>query len=69
VDRVPLLIEFNDYNSDYLNTKAQKLGHMLLQTYLVTVALHWEDDPQEVTERYQRLEKLRHLSKTRNLLL
>ena len=69
VDRVPLLIESNDYNSNYLCTKAQKLGHMLLQTYLVTVALHWEDDPQGVTERYQRLEKLRHLSKTRNLLL
>jgi 3,4-dihydroxy 2-butanone 4-phosphate synthase/GTP cyclohydrolase II len=69
VDRVPLLIESNDYNSYYLTTKANKLGHMLLQTYLVTVALHWEDDPQAVTERYERLETLRHLAKTQDLLL
>ncbi|MBC6435493.1 bifunctional 3,4-dihydroxy-2-butanone-4-phosphate synthase/GTP cyclohydrolase II, partial [Nostoc sp. HG1] len=64
VDRVPLLIEANDYNSYYLATKAKKLGHMLLQTYLVTVAIHWQDDPEAVTERYERLEKLRHLAKT-----
>ncbi len=69
VDRVPLLIESNDYNTNYLATKAKKLGHMLLQTYLVTVALHWQDDPQAVTERYERLEKLRHLAKSHNLLL
>ncbi|MBD2725312.1 bifunctional 3,4-dihydroxy-2-butanone-4-phosphate synthase RibB/GTP cyclohydrolase II RibA [Nostoc sp. FACHB-892] len=69
VDRVPLLIEANDYNSYYLATKAQKLGHMLLQTYLVTVAIHWQDDPEAVTERYERLEKLRHLAKTNDLLL
>ncbi|RUR76763.1 bifunctional 3,4-dihydroxy-2-butanone-4-phosphate synthase/GTP cyclohydrolase II [Chlorogloeopsis fritschii PCC 9212] len=69
VDRVPLLIESNNYNSNYLATKAQKLGHMLLQTYLVTVAIHWQDDPQAVTERYERLEKLRHLAKSHDLLL
>ncbi|WP_017319152.1 bifunctional 3,4-dihydroxy-2-butanone-4-phosphate synthase/GTP cyclohydrolase II [Mastigocladopsis repens] len=69
VDRVPLLIEANDYNSYYLTTKAKKLGHMLLQTYLVTVAIHWQDDPEAVTERYERLEKLRHLTKTHHLLL
>ncbi|MBE9051713.1 bifunctional 3,4-dihydroxy-2-butanone-4-phosphate synthase RibB/GTP cyclohydrolase II RibA [Nostocales cyanobacterium LEGE 11386] len=69
VDRVPLLIEANDYNSYYLATKAKKLGHMLLQTYLVTVALHWQDDPQLVTKRYERLEKLRHLAKSHDLLL
>jgi 3,4-dihydroxy 2-butanone 4-phosphate synthase/GTP cyclohydrolase II len=69
VDRVPLLIEANDYNSYYLATKAKKLGHMLLQTYLVTVALHWYDDPQLVTKRYERLEKLRHLAKSHDLLL
>ncbi|MBD2665816.1 3,4-dihydroxy-2-butanone 4-phosphate synthase [Richelia sinica FACHB-800] len=69
VDRVPLLIEANDYNSYYLATKAKKLGHMLLQTYLVTVALHWYDDPQLVTKRYERLEKLRHLAKSHHLLL
>ncbi|HIK08606.1 MAG TPA: bifunctional 3,4-dihydroxy-2-butanone-4-phosphate synthase RibB/GTP cyclohydrolase II RibA [Trichormus sp. M33_DOE_039] len=68
VDRVPLLIESNDYNSYYLATKAKKLGHMLLQTYLVTVAIHWQDDPQLVT-RYERLEKLRHLARGYDLLL
>ncbi|MEH1893875.1 MAG: bifunctional 3,4-dihydroxy-2-butanone-4-phosphate synthase/GTP cyclohydrolase II [Nostoc sp.] len=69
VDRVPLLIEANDYNSYYLATKAKKLGHMLLQTYLVTVAIHWQDDPEVVTERYERLEKLRHLARSNDLLL
>ncbi|MDZ8029889.1 bifunctional 3,4-dihydroxy-2-butanone-4-phosphate synthase/GTP cyclohydrolase II [Nostoc sp. DedSLP04] len=69
VDRVPLLIEANDYNSYYLATKAKKLGHMLLQTYLVTVAIHWQDDPEAVTERYERLEKLRHLARSNDLLL
>ncbi|MCC5659711.1 bifunctional 3,4-dihydroxy-2-butanone-4-phosphate synthase RibB/GTP cyclohydrolase II RibA [Nostoc sp. XA010] len=69
VDRVPLLIEANDYNSYYLATKAKKLGHMLLQTYLVTVAIHWQDDPEAVTERYERLEKLRHIAKSNDLLL
>jgi 3,4-dihydroxy 2-butanone 4-phosphate synthase/GTP cyclohydrolase II len=69
VDRVPLLIEANDYNSYYLATKAKKLGHMLLQTYLVTVAIHWQDDPQLVTKRYERLEKLRHLVRSHDLLL
>lgn len=69
VDRVPLLIESNTYNSTYLETKAQKLGHMLLQTYLVTVAIQWQDEPQVPTERYQRLEKVRHLVTSHNLLL
>lgn len=69
VDRVPLLIESNDYNSYYLTTKAKKLGHMLLQTYLLTVAINWQDDPKAVTERYERLEKLRHLAKSYELLL
>jgi len=69
VDRVALLIEANDYNSIYLATKATKLGHMLLQTYLVTVAIHWQDAPQPVTERYERLEKLRHLVHSQHLLL
>ncbi len=69
VDRLPLLIESNDFNSYYLATKAKKLGHMLLQTYLVTVAIHWQDELKSVTERYERLEKLRHLSKNQHLLL
>jgi 3,4-dihydroxy 2-butanone 4-phosphate synthase/GTP cyclohydrolase II len=68
-DRLPLLIEATDYNSMYLATKAEKLGHMLLQTYLVTVGLHWKDEPLSVTERYDRLEKLRNLARSSDLLL
>jgi 3,4-dihydroxy 2-butanone 4-phosphate synthase / GTP cyclohydrolase II len=52
VGRVPLLIEANDYNNDYLATKAAKLGHMLLQTYLVTVGITWTEEPLAVTARY-----------------
>ncbi|MEH2057987.1 MAG: bifunctional 3,4-dihydroxy-2-butanone-4-phosphate synthase/GTP cyclohydrolase II [Nostoc sp.] len=69
VDRLPLLIEATEYNSYYLATKAKKLGHLLLQTYLVTVAIHWQDEPEVVTERYERLEKLRHLARSNDLLL
>ncbi|NJL60544.1 MAG: bifunctional 3,4-dihydroxy-2-butanone-4-phosphate synthase RibB/GTP cyclohydrolase II RibA [Methylacidiphilales bacterium] len=69
VDRVPLLIEANDYNSYYLSTKATKLGHMLLQTYLLTVAIHWQDDPQCISDRYDRLEKIRFLAKSQDLSL
>jgi 3,4-dihydroxy 2-butanone 4-phosphate synthase/GTP cyclohydrolase II len=47
VDRVPLLIEATDYNSIYLATKAKKLGHMLLQTYLITVAIQWDETKEE----------------------
>lgn len=47
VDRVPLLIEATDDNSIYLATKAAKLGHMLLQTYLVTVAIQWDETKEE----------------------
>jgi 3,4-dihydroxy 2-butanone 4-phosphate synthase / GTP cyclohydrolase II len=69
VDRVPLLIEANDYNNDYLATKAEKLGHLLLQTYLVTVGITWNEEPLDVSARYDRLDKLRHLAQTHNLLL
>jgi 3,4-dihydroxy 2-butanone 4-phosphate synthase / GTP cyclohydrolase II len=90
VDRVPLLIEATSYNVDYLATKAEKLGHLLLRTYLVTVAIAWhpesdleqDEDPsvslsgavsesatESITERYERLEKIRHLAKDFDLLL
>jgi 3,4-dihydroxy 2-butanone 4-phosphate synthase/GTP cyclohydrolase II len=69
VERVPLLIEATPYNSDYLATKVQKLGHLMVQTYLLTIALHWTDDPQSVTERYDRLEKLRYLANTYEFLV
>jgi 3,4-dihydroxy 2-butanone 4-phosphate synthase / GTP cyclohydrolase II len=68
VDRVPLLIEANDYNSVYLATKAKKLGHMLLQTYLVTVAICWQEEL-SVAERFERLEQLRDLARIEHLLI
>lgn len=75
VDRVPLLIEANPYNCTYLATKAEKLGHMLLQTYLVTVAIHWQEgetvvEPTgRVQEWYEHLEKIRDLADEYHLLL
>ncbi|MGL5064109.1 MAG: bifunctional 3,4-dihydroxy-2-butanone-4-phosphate synthase/GTP cyclohydrolase II, partial [Microcoleus sp.] len=51
VDRVPLLIEANDYNSIYLATKAEKLGHLLLQTYLITVAIDWDETKEEARRK------------------
>ncbi|WP_397333895.1 bifunctional 3,4-dihydroxy-2-butanone-4-phosphate synthase/GTP cyclohydrolase II [Oscillatoria salina] len=69
VDRVPLLIEATDYNSTYLATKAKKLGHMLLQTYLLTVAIDWEDEIQSVTERYEHLEQLRRLAQSHHIVV
>lgn len=95
-DRVPLLIEATDYNSMYLATKAEKLGHLLLQTYLVTVAIEIKEEgtgkkeegrerkeeaeagergflassPQiPIYDRYDRLEKLRLMAKSRDLIL
>lgn len=69
VDRVPLLIEANDYNSNYLTVKAEKLGHLLLRTYLVTIALEWDISIGSVKQRYERLEKLRDLARSCGLFL
>jgi len=69
VDRVPLLIEANDYNSAYLTTKAEKMGHLLLQTYLITIALSWRPELSSVEERCEKLEKLRFLIRPSQLLL
>lgn len=68
VDRVPLIIEATPYNAHYLQTKAKKLGHMMLQTYLVTVALHWQQGPLSVQDRYTALEKIRQLAREQDLL-
>jgi 3,4-dihydroxy 2-butanone 4-phosphate synthase / GTP cyclohydrolase II len=68
VDRVPLLIEANSYNTTYLSTKAEKLGHLLLQTYLLTIGLQWSERISE-NERYERLEKLRYLADRHHLLV
>jgi 3,4-dihydroxy 2-butanone 4-phosphate synthase/GTP cyclohydrolase II len=69
VDRLPLLIEANNYNSEYLATKAKKLGHLLLQTYLTTVAIDWEEELGSVKQRYEKLDKLRYIAKSHDLLL
>ncbi|MGK7947688.1 MAG: bifunctional 3,4-dihydroxy-2-butanone-4-phosphate synthase/GTP cyclohydrolase II [Xenococcaceae cyanobacterium] len=69
VERLPLLIEANDYNSEYLATKAKKLGHLLLQTYLVTVAITWSSAIDTVRERYEKLDKIRYLAHSQNFLL
>ncbi|WP_298617559.1 bifunctional 3,4-dihydroxy-2-butanone-4-phosphate synthase/GTP cyclohydrolase II [uncultured Thermosynechococcus sp.] len=69
VDRVPLLIEATPYNTPYLTTKAQKLGHLLLQTYLITVAFRWQESQLNPGDRYERLEKLRHLAAGVHLLV
>jgi 3,4-dihydroxy 2-butanone 4-phosphate synthase / GTP cyclohydrolase II len=58
VDRLPLLIEATDDNSIYLATKAAKLGHMLLQTYLVTVAIQWEETKEEARGKKEEAEEV-----------
>jgi 3,4-dihydroxy 2-butanone 4-phosphate synthase / GTP cyclohydrolase II len=69
VDRVPLLIEATNYNASYLATKAQKMGHLLMGNYLMTLAISWKDEPQTLTERYERLEKLKFLARGFGLML
>jgi 3,4-dihydroxy 2-butanone 4-phosphate synthase / GTP cyclohydrolase II len=69
VDRVPLLIEVNDFNTFYLATKAEKLGHMLLQTYLLALAVNWKEEPVEITNKYEHLEKMRRLADQHHLIL
>jgi 3,4-dihydroxy 2-butanone 4-phosphate synthase/GTP cyclohydrolase II len=69
VDRVPLLIEATDYNFSYLTTKAEKLGHLMLQTFLITLSLEWQTTPQTVTEWYKHLESVRQLARVHGFLL
>ncbi|MEA5467945.1 bifunctional 3,4-dihydroxy-2-butanone-4-phosphate synthase/GTP cyclohydrolase II [Spirulina sp. 06S082] len=69
VDRVPLLIEATDHNSEYLATKANKLGHLLLQTYLVTVGIDWHSSVESVRDRYELLDRFRRLVRSHDLLL
>jgi 3,4-dihydroxy 2-butanone 4-phosphate synthase/GTP cyclohydrolase II len=68
VDRLPLLIEATDYNSEYLATKAKKLGHLLLQTYLVTVAISFNREVSPET-RYEKLDKIRHMARESHFLV
>ncbi|WP_319419454.1 bifunctional 3,4-dihydroxy-2-butanone-4-phosphate synthase/GTP cyclohydrolase II [Pleurocapsa sp. FMAR1] len=68
VDRLPLLIEATDYNSGYLATKAKKLGHLLLQTYLITVGITWKEDITPEVQ-YEKLDKIRYLAQEDNFLV
>ena len=69
VERVPLFIEANDYNSNYLATKAEKLGHLFLQSYLATIAISFQTNLNLATERYEKLEKFRVMARDHNLFL
>lgn len=68
VDRVPLIIEATPYNSHYLETKAQKLGHLLLQTYLVTISIQTKEDFSAISAKYEQLEKVRQLAQQAGFL-
>ncbi len=69
VDRLPLLIEATDYNSQYLATKARKLGHLLLQTYLITVAISWQEETISPEAQYEKLDKIRYLAQEHDFLV
>ncbi len=72
VDRVPLIVETDDFNARYLATKAEKLGHLLLQTRLLTLALYPPANvPQSWSsrERAEWLESLRSKLKPHSLLV
>ncbi|BBC22462.1 bifunctional 3,4-dihydroxy-2-butanone-4-phosphate synthase/GTP cyclohydrolase II [Pseudanabaena sp. ABRG5-3] len=64
VGRLPLLIETNEYNLRYLETKAEKLGHLLLQTKLVTLGIHWTTE-----KSTELLDQLRETAASNDLLL
>ncbi len=68
VDRVPLIIEATPYNSHYLETKAKKLGHFLLRTHLVTLAIHCAGDFATVPAKYRQFERVRALAHQQGLL-
>ncbi len=67
VDRVPLIIEATPYNSQYLETKAQKLGHLLLTAPLLLLAITWGDAPLSSPQRHTYLEKVRALAQGSHL--
>jgi 3,4-dihydroxy 2-butanone 4-phosphate synthase / GTP cyclohydrolase II len=71
VDRVPLIIEETDFNSTYLDTKAQKLGHLLLHVRLLTIGLRWQDGETQPFEpsRSNQIERLRRLFAHHDLLM
>jgi len=62
--RLPLLIETNEHNLRYLETKAEKLGHLLLQTKLVTLGINWQSE-----KASELLVELREIAANNDLLL
>ena len=72
VDRVPLIVEADDFSARYLATKAEKLGHLLLQTRLLTLALYPPADGSQSWSsraRAEWLEILRNKLKPHSLLV
>jgi 3,4-dihydroxy 2-butanone 4-phosphate synthase/GTP cyclohydrolase II len=68
VGRLPLLIETNAYNLRYLETKAEKLGHLLLQTRLITLFVRWFTIP-DTDDRERVQDKLQSLASSVDLLV
>ncbi|MEA5476785.1 bifunctional 3,4-dihydroxy-2-butanone-4-phosphate synthase/GTP cyclohydrolase II [Pseudanabaena galeata UHCC 0370] len=64
VGRLPLLIETNEHNWRYLETKAEKLGHLLLQTKLITLGIRWTEHKSP-----EWLAQLREVAATNDLLM
>jgi 3,4-dihydroxy 2-butanone 4-phosphate synthase/GTP cyclohydrolase II len=64
VGRLPLLIETNEYNLRYLETKAEKLGHLLLKTKLITLGVFWQEPSSP-----EIVEQLRAIASANDLLL
>jgi 3,4-dihydroxy 2-butanone 4-phosphate synthase/GTP cyclohydrolase II len=69
VDRVPLMMEATTYNVNYLTTKAEKLGHLFLRTYLVTLSIQLDPGLRSLTHRHELLEKLRHVAKAHDFMV
>ncbi|WP_338442196.1 bifunctional 3,4-dihydroxy-2-butanone-4-phosphate synthase/GTP cyclohydrolase II [Synechococcus elongatus IITB4] len=69
VDRVPLLIEATPYNSSYLATKGEKLGHLLLKTHLAAIALHLTPELQDNPYRQTLIGQIRSLVQAEGLFL
>ncbi len=68
VGRQPLLVEANEFNARYLETKAEKLGHLLLKTKLVTLCLRWRV-PLTASQAALVTEKLHAIAATQGLLV
>ncbi|GAB4218420.1 MAG: bifunctional 3,4-dihydroxy-2-butanone-4-phosphate synthase/GTP cyclohydrolase II [Synechococcales cyanobacterium] len=67
VGRVPLIVEANFHNARYLQTKAEKLGHLLPQTHLLILGLFGES-PWSDLQRSVWLDKIAHRASEVGLL-